>query len=210
MKKYGTDRFKWDIVYISETVEELGTKEQSFIKFYNSMVPNGYNLTSGGEYNKEVSEETRKKLSLVRMGRILSKETKIKISEGRKGIKFSDLTKEKMSLAAKNRWKDPIYREQITIKIQKGTRTENNKNHMRDLNIGKSLSSETKNKIGVASQKRWDDPIYKKEVSESIRKGTTNLEHRKKHSELTKKLWQNQEYRKNHQKKIYVGGNNGY
>jgi hypothetical protein len=49
------------------------------------MVPNGYNLTSGGEIKKEISEETRKRLRESHLGYKKSEETKKKMSESRKG-----------------------------------------------------------------------------------------------------------------------------
>jgi predicted transcriptional regulator len=49
------------------------------------MVPNGYNLTSGGEMAYTVSEQTKQKMSKVRMGIKLSDETKKKMSDYHKG-----------------------------------------------------------------------------------------------------------------------------
>lgn len=46
---------------------------------------------------REISEETRKNLSLAATGRKLTEEDKIKISEKRKGTKLLDVTKEKIS-----------------------------------------------------------------------------------------------------------------
>lgn len=67
--------------------DDLETKEREFILLYDTF-NNGYNLTSGGEYNKELSIETRKKISnsLIgnpspRKGVLMSDELKAIISE---------------------------------------------------------------------------------------------------------------------------------
>jgi group I intron endonuclease len=51
--------------------------------------------------NREVSEETRKNLSLAATGRILTEETRKKLSEIRKDLKLSTETRTKISEAAK-------------------------------------------------------------------------------------------------------------
>jgi hypothetical protein len=60
--------------------DELDYNEINYIKEYNSTNQEyGYNLESGGNLNKIVSEETRRKLSESNKGRIVSEETKDKI-----------------------------------------------------------------------------------------------------------------------------------
>lgn len=46
------------------------------IQVYNTFAPNGYNSTTGGEGGKEISEETRKRMSQSNKGRKFSEETK--------------------------------------------------------------------------------------------------------------------------------------
>jgi group I intron endonuclease len=60
--KYGSDNF------IVEIIEEcklsvLESREKYYIDLYNSFSPNGYNLTTGGNYNYSVSLESKKKNS---------------------------------------------------------------------------------------------------------------------------------------------------
>lgn len=47
--KYGIDNFKTDILKECQTQEDLNFWEQYYIKELNTKVPNGYNLTDGGE-----------------------------------------------------------------------------------------------------------------------------------------------------------------
>ena len=49
MNKYGIDQFTITPICSTLTREDLGTLEQRLIKEHNTMTPNGYNLTSGGE-----------------------------------------------------------------------------------------------------------------------------------------------------------------
>lgn len=51
-------------------------------------------------FGDEVSEETRKNLSLAAKGRILTEEDRKKISSKRTGIQLSDVTRKKLSLSA--------------------------------------------------------------------------------------------------------------
>lgn len=66
VKKYGIDNFKFDILIICFD-EDRYKFEKEYIKKYNSISPNGYNLTSGGEgggfYGKKHTIETINKIS---------------------------------------------------------------------------------------------------------------------------------------------------
>lgn len=126
-RKYGIENFKIEIICSALEPTYLNELEQYFIKYYNSMSPKGYNLTSGGnsafsrseESRKKqrnamlghtVSQETRKKISTtligrpgIRKGATHTDEAKIKISQAQTGRKLSDETKQKMSKTHKFR-----------------------------------------------------------------------------------------------------------
>src|SRR3990167_43024 len=80
--KYGTENFNKEVLYECSSKEEMNEKEKYFIKYFNSKLPNGYNMTDGGEgafgyeptleeryrhsdwmFNRQVEDETREKLS---------------------------------------------------------------------------------------------------------------------------------------------------
>lgn len=46
--KYGKNNFKFEIIEQNKTIEELNLLEQFYIKKYDTMSPNGYNLDIGG------------------------------------------------------------------------------------------------------------------------------------------------------------------
>lgn len=109
IKKYGAESFTVEQIDCAVNREELNLKEQHWIEHYNSIYPNGYNLQSGGKHF-DVSDETRKRLSVALSGRKLSDETKRKIgiaSKSRKppmlGKRQSEHQKEKCRLSNPNR-----------------------------------------------------------------------------------------------------------
>lgn len=64
IKKYGIQNFLFEILEES-TIEKYGEREEYWIKYYNSLSPNGYNLTTGNEKKCgwHHNEETKKKIS---------------------------------------------------------------------------------------------------------------------------------------------------
>lgn len=94
--KYGIDSFSIEVIDTAETIDDLNEKEIYWIKHFNSIVPNGYNLQTGGK-NCRCAESTKRKLSELNIGcnhpnygKSRSFETRKKISEARKGMKFTD------------------------------------------------------------------------------------------------------------------------
>lgn len=55
-RKYGIDNFSFEILEELKTVEELDQREQYYIKFYNTITPNGYNILEGGQKNRRAIE----------------------------------------------------------------------------------------------------------------------------------------------------------
>ena len=67
INKYGLDKFKFEIMIICFD-EDMGAIEEEYIAKYNTQVPNGYNISAGGEATrgftgKKHTEETKKKFS---------------------------------------------------------------------------------------------------------------------------------------------------
>lgn len=68
LNKYGWDNFTWEIFDESaKTQEELNNLEKLYIKKFNVLVPNGYNLREGGS-NGLHSEESKEKNRLAHLG----------------------------------------------------------------------------------------------------------------------------------------------
>lgn len=66
MNKYGFDNFEWDVLEECNSISELLERECYYIDKYNSMSV-GYNLTSGGEFKKEYSDDSIEKMSEARI-----------------------------------------------------------------------------------------------------------------------------------------------
>ena len=115
IRKYGMEAFKQETL-CKAPVSELNRLEQRFIRELGTLVPNGYNLTTGGGAGRECSDGTRKKMSESRkgeknpnFGKKHSKETLEKILEARKGWKHSEESKQKISKAIKEKRKhEPV------------------------------------------------------------------------------------------------------
>lgn len=69
IRKYGSENFKVSLLCKCSTLEELNNMEIYYIKEYNSLSPNGYNLTTGGNKNQKQSEETKIKKSQSLIGK---------------------------------------------------------------------------------------------------------------------------------------------
>lgn len=109
--KYGWDNFEHKILKDNLTKDEASYWEMYYIRQYNSTDRNfGYNISFGGECGGHPqTEETKKKISkngyhYGMLGKTHSEETKRKMSVSRTGKVFSDEIKEKLSKSAlKNR-----------------------------------------------------------------------------------------------------------
>lgn len=117
IKKYGKENFTVEQIDVAATREELDQKEIFWIKHYDSMSPNGYNLHSGGEHH-EVSEETRQKISNANKGRKLSEECRLKISKAHKGRRRTVEQRKKLSEHWKEQWKNVDFANKMS-KIRK-------------------------------------------------------------------------------------------
>ncbi len=127
IRKYGFKLFEISIIDTAETQKVLIEKEIYWIKYYNTKIPYGYNMTDGGEgsIGRIQSKECRAKISAKKQGIHLSDETKKKMSEIRKGKRVGDKhpmfgkhhseeTKAKMSKALSGRRRSKEIRKKIS------------------------------------------------------------------------------------------------
>ena len=105
LRKYGLNSFDISIIDDSSILEELKEKEKYWIRFYNCISPNGYNLTQGGEglAGYKHTEETREKLRESRKNQVFTDEHRKRMSEVRKGKSLSEEAKRKVGIANKGR-----------------------------------------------------------------------------------------------------------
>jgi group I intron endonuclease len=84
IKKYGRDNFKIEQILRADSEEQLNSREKFCIRIYDTLHPNGYNLTNGG-HNGSHSLITREKLRQLNIGKKASSETITKLSQKSKG-----------------------------------------------------------------------------------------------------------------------------
>lgn len=102
IKKYGWDNIKHEILYSNLTEEEAKSKEMELIKHYKELNLS-YNITDGGDgtLGFHPSKETREKMSIAHSN--ISEETREKLRLARLGYHHSEETKEKIRQSLKGR-----------------------------------------------------------------------------------------------------------
>jgi group I intron endonuclease len=82
LNKYGEDNFEREVIeYCS--IEELDDLESYYIEKWNTLIPNGYNISPGGKApmrGRKHSEESKKRMSSIKVGKLKSEETKKRMS----------------------------------------------------------------------------------------------------------------------------------
>jgi group I intron endonuclease len=99
IQKYGRENFEIKVLARCASIEEMNHREEYYIKIFNTLSPNGYNLDSGGK-NRRTHQSTKDKLSKIhkgRPGKAPSQETRDKIAKANFGKKCSKKTRNKMS-----------------------------------------------------------------------------------------------------------------
>ena len=123
--KYGWDNIRHEIIATDLTKEEAEDIEIRLIKEYHSLShENGYNIETGGNSTKRLSEETKKKISEKKKGKYggskhwhygqhWSEEVKDKIRKARTGYKTDEKTLKQMSIRMSGK-NNPMYGTKMT------------------------------------------------------------------------------------------------
>lgn len=199
IEKYGWGNFTHEILFTNLTKEEACQKEIELIAFYKSNQSEfGYNRSSGGEsgrngcywsiedrkrlseIHKNISDETREKMSKSHKGQIpwnkgvpQTKEQKQKNSEVHKGKKHTEESKKKLSNSLKGHPTSLETREKISQANKGKKRTEEQR---------RAMSKRQKGKPSPMKGKKLSDED-RINISERTRAAMTNKEIRKKISE---------------------------
>lgn len=121
IQKYGWENFKHEILAECDNQDEADYLEQKFILEYDCIVPNGYNIDYGGNANKVMGEETKRKIGEANRGKHRTDEEKKNMSEKMKGKTpwnkgkigvYTDETRANMSASMKGR---PSPRKGVTL-----------------------------------------------------------------------------------------------
>lgn len=166
IQKYGKDNFEFTILLECPSMC-FNYWEQYYIKIYNTMTPNGYNLTSGGEYKKTYSNETRKKISNSSKGRTITELCKSRASKVNSGNSY-----------AKGHLHTEEWKNNMSTILRGVKHTTEHVENNRKSQLGKKLSESTKAKIGIASKNRI--------TTDSARINMSTAQLGRKHSDETK------------------------
>lgn len=102
IQKYGISNFIVSILAEEITLEEANYLECKFIKEFNTISPQGYNIALGGK-NFLHSQETKDKISMANKGKIRSLETRKLLSDSKKGVTFTESHKLNISKSLKGK-----------------------------------------------------------------------------------------------------------
>jgi group I intron endonuclease len=98
LQKYGADAMQFRVLAVVEDLAAALDFEQKAIAAYNTLAPNGYNLTTGGE-GWEPSEEARGRMSAAHIGKTLTPEHRAKMSAANTGKTHTPETRAKIGAA---------------------------------------------------------------------------------------------------------------
>lgn len=116
LQEFGLDSFIIEVIDTAETEDELNAKERFWIVAYDSLVPNGYNQSIGGDTSEGFRhrEESKKKMSEAKKGKYLgennpfygkhhSEDSRRKMREAWKHREYTDEWRQHLSEARKKR-----------------------------------------------------------------------------------------------------------
>jgi len=174
IKKYGKENFTRKILYYAWNFEMAFSNEKLLIKKYNTLVPNGYNISPTGGLNVPNchSKETKEKMRQAKLGKKSamcgkhhSEKSIKKISEVLSGENNPNYGKKAINKNGKNKYVEEEY---IPYWENKGWKRG-----------GKPKSEETKKKIGKANTGKKLGP-RSKETKEKISKTLIGMKYQKK------------------------------
>lgn len=159
IKKYGTKIFTRQIIDYASSQEELSDKEIYYINKYQTLYPNGYNLTLRKQgTNPYVPKEASQELRMIRSenAKVLwqKDEYREKISEKRKETWKSEEHRKKISNAMKNRMKKLKEQKKCTRGLLKFLSDESNKEKWNKKRIKGLNTKECKEKLSKAAKGR--------------------------------------------------------
>ena len=183
IEKYGADAFVVEILHDGIIPELLNFYEIEAIKKYDTVRPNGYNLTTGGDSGKRTIETSRK-ISKSLTGKKLSESHRKSLSESHKGIspsnkgkKASKELRQKLSEAHKGIYPSEETRRKRSQAATGRRHTEETKRKLSEQRKGKPLSKEHRQKLSESHKGKPLSAEHRKKLSEAFRGRKLSKEH---------------------------------
>ena len=171
IRKYGSGNFDWEILEECYSIEELNESEEYWIRELNVLVPDGYNLMSGGN-NSTHHKKTLDKMSKIKQGENHPMYGKIGVKHPRYGKFHTEETKIKMSKARQgenNNFYGKKHTEESLKKMYGIKRTEESKTTMRenhaDFSGEKNPQAKLTEEDVLDIRKRYKDGMSYKEIA---------------------------------------------
>ncbi len=144
MKHYRKIKYTYGYKKMSRAINQMSSNKRYSSKLYES-----YKL------NLSHSEETKKKMSVVRIGIVFTKEHKSNLSNSHKGLKLSQDTKDKMSIARKGK---------VSGMLGK-THSNETKDKISKYRTGQKASLESRKNMSLAQKGRIVTEEHRKNIS---------------------------------------------
>ena len=128
--KYGEENFSFDILlYLPKIRWLLAMIEKFYIFIYDSYY-NGYNLTKGGDGNSnKMSDETKTKISISSIGKVILPETRKKIGDFHRGRVRPKETGERISKALTGKVQSDEHRKK-NAEVRRGRKSNSTKQYV--------------------------------------------------------------------------------
>lgn len=175
INKYGIDCFDFSILEVCEA-DKLYEKEIEYIAKHNSIFPNGYNLTSGGDGARDVTEHTKEIMRNIMIEKwedpehremfleaFNTPEAKARRAEATRRRYEDEEVREAHSEMLRERWADEEYKEKLKAVNYAAWNNENSEERRkrageRSKENWESMSQENKDKIVSALNDWKNDP----------------------------------------------------
>ena len=187
LRKHGCDAFRWEVLEFAASMEDAKQRERQLIARYNTMAPNGFNLTSGGEgvlgfklapevcarmsaalKGKKRTPEQCARIAAAQVGKKLSQEHKDKLSKVFKGGTHTPEARAKISARFKGVPKSPEHTAKVAVINRQRAEymfTDEYRAKMSAIKKGHIPSAETRAKMSEAAKARWLRPEYRNNVA---------------------------------------------
>lgn len=196
LRKYGFDAFDWEILKYREFLTWERDKawmnrwEKCYIKKLDTMSPNGYNLTEGGDggvgfthsiatrkiisaklMGHSVSEYCKEATRKANLGRLVSEELKNIHRTNTKQLWQSKKYRLKCNKAREKALADPEVRLRWISAVKKAVSKPEYKVKQRKAQLGKKRTEDTKYKMRIAGKNKWLEPEYRAKHIEGLKRG---------------------------------------
>ena len=156
IRKYGKESFLKEVLEENLKAEELSIREVFWIEKLNTKLPNGYNLTDGGEgtigYKKTLTQIENHKNAI--RGKKTSEETKRKMSEANIGKKKTENHAKNISKGLTGRKLSPEHVEKVVAANRGKKLSEEQKRMISEFRKGRTTSDETKIKMSLSNKSK--------------------------------------------------------